>query len=80
MVQASTIEVLLVVYIVGVYFSTPLASLLKWNERRYKRKGLAIGTMWWPLFGESTKLLTRGPLDILKEFFLILLLHKFVSS
>lgn len=52
--------VLLVVYVLvlGVCFC---AALLKWNEVRYRKKGLPPGTMGWPLFGETTEFLKQGP-------------------
>ncbi|XP_057522094.1 cytochrome P450 85A1-like [Amaranthus tricolor] len=35
--------------------------LLRWNELRYKKKGLPPGTMGWPIFGETTEFLKQGP-------------------
>lgn len=35
--------------------------LLRWNEVRYRKKGLPPGTMGWPLFGETTEFLKEGP-------------------
>ncbi|XP_008775849.2 cytochrome P450 85A-like [Phoenix dactylifera] len=40
--------------------------LLKWNEVRYKKKGLPPGTMGWPVFGETTQFLKQGP-DFMKK-------------
>ncbi|GAB2216480.1 hypothetical protein Droror1_Dr00024254 [Drosera rotundifolia] len=36
-------------------------ALLRWNEMRYRKKGLPPGTMGWPLFGETTEFLKFGP-------------------
>ncbi|XP_042426121.1 cytochrome P450 85A-like [Zingiber officinale] len=36
-------------------------ALLRWNEVRYRKKGLPPGTMGWPLFGETTEFLKQGP-------------------
>ncbi|WJX65763.1 Cytochrome P450 85A [Trifolium repens] len=48
--------------IVGVFFVLCFCSaLLRWNEVRYRKKGLPPGTMGWPLFGETTEFLKQGP-------------------
>ncbi|XVE78569.1 hypothetical protein DITRI_Ditri13aG0156300 [Diplodiscus trichospermus] len=36
-------------------------ALLRWNEMRYRKKGLPPGTMGWPIFGETTEFLRHGP-------------------
>ncbi|KAL6961130.1 hypothetical protein U1Q18_038893 [Sarracenia purpurea var. burkii] len=36
-------------------------ALLRWNEVKYRKKGLPPGTMGWPLFGETTEFLKLGP-------------------
>ncbi|KAI5665752.1 hypothetical protein M9H77_15605 [Catharanthus roseus] len=36
-------------------------ALLRWNDVRYRKKGLPPGTMGWPLFGETTEFLKQGP-------------------
>ncbi|OVA14584.1 Cytochrome P450 [Macleaya cordata] len=35
--------------------------LLKWNEYRFNKKGLPPGTLGWPVFGETTEFLKKGP-------------------
>ncbi|CAJ2665857.1 cytochrome P450 85A-like [Trifolium pratense] len=48
--------------IVGVFLVLCFCSaLLRWNEVRYRKKGLPPGTMGWPLFGETTEFLKQGP-------------------
>ncbi|CAO2825285.1 unnamed protein product [Amaranthus hypochondriacus] len=37
------------------------SGLLRWNELRYRKKGLPPGTMGWPIFGETTEFLKQGP-------------------
>ncbi|KAI4358002.1 hypothetical protein L6164_001911 [Bauhinia variegata] len=36
-------------------------ALLKWNEIRYRRKGMPPGTMGWPIFGETAGFFKKGP-------------------
>ncbi|XP_008811805.1 cytochrome P450 85A1-like [Phoenix dactylifera] len=42
-------------------FLVACSGLLRWNEVRYRKKGLPPGTMGWPLFGETTEFLKQGP-------------------
>ncbi|KAG0494763.1 hypothetical protein HPP92_005757 [Vanilla planifolia] len=35
--------------------------LQKWNDLRYRKKGMPPGTMGWPVFGETTEFLKQGP-------------------
>jgi len=45
----------------GFGFLVVCCGLLRWNEIRYRKKGLPPGTMGWPLFGETTEFLKQGP-------------------
>ncbi|XP_072955667.1 cytochrome P450 85A1 isoform X1 [Typha angustifolia] len=51
------------VVVLGLAFGILIvcSALLRWNEVRYRKKGLPPGTMGWPLFGETTEFLKQGP-------------------
>ncbi|WOK99685.1 Cytochrome P450 [Canna indica] len=53
--------VLMMVIGLAVSFLLTCSALLRWNEVRYRKKGLPPGTMGWPLFGETTEFLKQGP-------------------
>ncbi|KAF7809026.1 cytochrome P450 85A-like [Senna tora] len=51
-------------YVLGLAFCA-FFLLLKWNDLRYRRKGVPPGTMGWPIFGETSGFLKQGP-DFMK--------------
>ncbi|CAK7335338.1 unnamed protein product [Dovyalis caffra] len=53
--------VFFVVLVVVVFLFCISSALLRWNEVRYRKKGLPPGTMGWPVFGETTEFLKQGP-------------------
>ncbi|KAJ6734857.1 CYTOCHROME P450 26 [Salix purpurea] len=53
--------VLLMVLAAVLFLFSVSSALLRWNEVRYRKKGLPPGTMGWPVFGETTDFLKQGP-------------------
>ncbi|KAI5591759.1 hypothetical protein BDE02_04G104700 [Populus trichocarpa] len=53
--------VFFVVLVVVLFLFGMSSALLRWNEVRYRKKGLPPGTMGWPIFGETTEFLKQGP-------------------
>lgn len=45
----------------ALFLACASTALLRWNEVRYRKKGLPPGTMGWPFFGETTEFLKQGP-------------------
>ncbi|GAV78763.1 p450 domain-containing protein [Cephalotus follicularis] len=60
----AVLEVVACLLLLGYCISIVLS---KWNEIRYRRKGLPSGTMGWPVFGETTEFLELGPNFIKKH-------------
>ncbi|KAJ6926785.1 cytochrome P450 85A-like [Populus alba x Populus x berolinensis] len=53
--------VFFVVLVVVLFLFGISSALLRWNEVRYRKKGLPPGTMGWPICGETTEFLKQGP-------------------
>ncbi|XP_044468876.1 cytochrome P450 85A-like [Mangifera indica] len=53
--------VFMVILALIFFMLSACTALLKWNELRYRKKGLPPGTMGWPIFGETTEFLKQGP-------------------
>ncbi|XP_072981133.1 cytochrome P450 85A1-like isoform X1 [Typha angustifolia] len=45
----------------AIGFMIVCSVFLRWNDVKYRKKGLPPGTMGWPLFGETTEFLKQGP-------------------
>lgn len=45
----------------ALFFLLACGTLLRWNEVKYRKKGLPPGTMGWPVFGETSEFLKQGP-------------------
>lgn len=59
--ERASMAVFIVIFGVVLGLCLLSTALLRWNEMRYRKKGLPPGTMGWPLFGETTEFLKQGP-------------------
>ncbi|XP_074298513.1 cytochrome P450 85A-like [Silene latifolia] len=59
-------EVLIVIIAVIMTLICCSSVLLRWNELKYRKKGLPRGTLGWPIIGETTEFLKQGP-DFMKN-------------
>lgn len=58
--SSSSISTGVLYYGLGLVFCV-VTVLLRWNDIRYRRKGVPPGTMGWPIFGETSRFLKQGP-------------------
>lgn len=49
------------ILVIVVVFLMGFVAVLRWNEVRYRKKGLPPGTMGWPVLGETAVFFKQGP-------------------